>query len=162
MVRSARCDAAVGGNLGDDGGRRRLVALDDEGGLVVVIDVAEVLVERFHARKRAGGSRAERKEAAGAVLNGPAGVLASKAGDDRVGGVHRDAERPARQPRGHREVHDAEAAEANLSEPAPSLDPPLRGGTEVDAALAGLPGADDAAQGTGIGDEGINELGRFA
>jgi hypothetical protein len=38
----------------------------------------------------------------------------------------------------------------------------LRGGTEVDAAFAGLPSADDAAQGTGIGDEGINELSRSA
>src|SRR4029077_18909138 len=101
----------------EERGRGRLVALDGGGGFVVVIDVAELLVERFHARERASGSRAEREEAAGTLLDGPAGVLAGEAGGDPGGGVHRDAERPARQPRGHREGHDAEAAEANLSEP---------------------------------------------
>jgi len=69
------------------------------GGLVVVIDVTEVLVERFHARERAGGSRAEREESGRGILDGPAGVLAGETCDDRVGGVHRDAERPVGQAR---------------------------------------------------------------
>ena len=74
--------------------------------------------------------------------------------------MHGDAERPALDPGDHVEGDDAEPAHADLSEDASGFEPARRGRAEVDAPLAGLAVADDAAQSRRLGDEPINELGR--
>ncbi len=69
-----------------------------------------------------------------------------------------DAERPALQARGHGEGYNAEPAHADLGELPARFQASGCRGAEVDAPLARLAGADDAAQGSRIGNERVNEL----
>ena len=59
-----RLDVAGGGDRLRDRAGRGVVALDDERGLIVFVDVAELFIELLDARERARRSRAQREEAA--------------------------------------------------------------------------------------------------
>ena len=69
-----------------DLGRRRTSAFDHEHGCVGFVPIADIFENRLLLRKRASRAGAEREERvlAGPVRETPAGVLAAKAGDDRL------------------------------------------------------------------------------
>src|SRR5689334_6837663 len=124
--------AAVARDLGDDLGRRDAVDLEHEAGRIRAVAVIELGEERLLYGKRARRPRAQRTKSAAplAMRQTPARILAPEAGENRMGGVHGDAERPAgvRVP----EPDASEACEADLRHAAPGLQAPPPCDSRVD------------------------------
>ena len=148
------------GHLGDDGGRRSACGFQHQGGVARAVPIAELSVEilhRGHGPARAG-AEGEEPGIPRFVGERPAGILATQAGDDRIGRVHDHRVRPGRDRAGGRDRNGAEAAEADLGDAASGLDRAAHVGAGIDHAGAVL-GGDGQAQGLGIGDQTLHQGG---
>ena len=138
---SRRRDPAIARHFLHDLGRRRTSAFDDERGDIGFVPIADVFEDRLLLRKRASRARAESKERvlAGAVRQAPTGVLAPKAGDDRLRRADRDRPGPARRRVVRRKPHGAKSAHTDFRDAQPSFDAAALLGAGVDQGFSERP-----------------------
>ena len=151
-------DAAIIGDLGDDGLRRRRAGLEHDGRAIGGILVRQLLEQRLLAGQRAAGAGAEREEFL--VGEAPAGILAGEAGHDRVVAGDGEPERPVRLARSRRQRDLAEAAEADFGEQQAGVDAARDLGAGVDQQLAEAAARNGDPIALGAGGEPIDDLAR--
>ncbi len=155
-----RRHAAGLGDAANERVGRRAIDLEHEARALGIVAIAELGEKLFLERARPAWSRGQREELA--LLQAPAGILAAKAGEHRIGGVDADGgrRRGAGIPRGKKDV--AEAAEADFGDAAAGLEPAALRDAGIDDHGTRLAARDADTQSRRIGDESVDEWRREA
>jgi hypothetical protein len=150
-------DIAVAADLGQHFGRRLAVDFKYQHGVLRIVLVTELGEQRLLDRQCATGAGPQRMKRilAFAVRQAPSGVLAGQAGDDRMGRMHVDDERPVRV--AHVEGRGAQATHADFRDAPTRFDAAVTVDAGVDDATAAGQCIDLDAQRVGVAHQSVDQ-----